>query len=186
MILLHSDCLVFETSSGQKIPCSAELVTLELMGDSAQLLDPELVHHAAESVLHYFKYEIRQVTVSVGEFTEALAKVLRGLGIKVTIPDEEDGVVSRISGADLCEVMDQCGEMLELSLYPRLREEVRRGLLETPDVLRFTGLKSCVKRLAGAKRWCPRCDRMRDRVVGYLHRCWLNDEHASTAALVVD
>ena len=53
------------------------------MGDSAKWLDADLVGHAAEAVLHYFKSEKGQNTVSVGEFSEALERVLRGLGLDV-------------------------------------------------------------------------------------------------------
>ena len=35
MIQLHTDCLVFETSDGEAIPCSAQDVTVELRGDAA-------------------------------------------------------------------------------------------------------------------------------------------------------
>ena len=55
MIQLHSDCLVFKSETGQAIPCSAELVTIELIGEAARLLDPDLLQHAAAAVLHYFK-----------------------------------------------------------------------------------------------------------------------------------
>ena len=43
MIRLHDDCLVFEMSNGDKIPCSASTVTVELMGSAVDLLDRETV-----------------------------------------------------------------------------------------------------------------------------------------------
>jgi hypothetical protein len=58
-------------------------VTVEFIGDAKSLLDPQLVHHAAHAVLHYFKVEQGKNQVSVGEFAQALATVLRGLGIEV-------------------------------------------------------------------------------------------------------
>ena len=51
MIQLHTDCLVFETSDGEAIPCSAQDVTVELLGDAAHELEPMLVTEAAEAVL---------------------------------------------------------------------------------------------------------------------------------------
>src|ERR1700678_1629729 len=54
MIQLKNDCLILQTESGQQIPCSAESVTFELMGEGAQLVDPEVVRHASAAVLHYF------------------------------------------------------------------------------------------------------------------------------------
>src|SRR5580658_7430569 len=81
MIQLRADCLIFQTDDGDQIPCSAEWVTLELMGEGAGLIDPEIVHHASAAVLHYFKHELHRPFVSVGEFALALEKVLRGFGL---------------------------------------------------------------------------------------------------------
>ena len=63
MIQLHPDCLIFETSSGESIPCSAEVVTIELVGDSK--LDPEIVREAASAVVYYFRHELGRDNVSV-------------------------------------------------------------------------------------------------------------------------
>src|SRR5580700_6870048 len=83
MILLRADCLIFQTTDGEQIPCSAEWVTMELMGEGVALIDPEIVHHASAAVLHYFKDELQREHVSVGEFAVALEKALRGFGLSV-------------------------------------------------------------------------------------------------------
>jgi hypothetical protein len=83
MILLRPDCLVFKTADGQNVPATAQEVTVELMGEQGSWLDPEIVQNAAAAVLHYFKEEKKQSTVSVAEFSEALERVLRGLGFDV-------------------------------------------------------------------------------------------------------
>ena len=77
MILLRSDCLVFKMNNGESVPCSAETLTIELLGDSAALVDPELIKHAAAAVLYYFKTDLDQTIVSVPDFSRALEKVLR-------------------------------------------------------------------------------------------------------------
>jgi len=58
MILLRHDCLVFKTSDGDSIPCSAEQVTLEIIGDAIAQLDEQTVKQASAAVLHYFKAEL--------------------------------------------------------------------------------------------------------------------------------
>ena len=78
MITLASDCLLFELASGESVPYSAEMVSVELEGDTAELFDAEFVRHAANAVFYYFKHELRRQTVSVGEFAGALEKLLRG------------------------------------------------------------------------------------------------------------
>src|ERR1700722_3196067 len=83
MIQLRSDCLIFKTSDGESVPCTADWVTFELLGESAELIDPEIVHNASAAVLHYFKDELNRQHVSVGEFAVALEKVLRQFGLSV-------------------------------------------------------------------------------------------------------
>src|SRR5436853_5822899 len=88
MIQLHPDCLIFHTSAGESIPCSAEVVTIELVGDSN--LDPQVVREAAAAVVYYFKNELGRENVSVEEFSRALQRVLCKLGYDVTSPGVED------------------------------------------------------------------------------------------------
>jgi len=76
--------LIFKTSEGEEIPCSAEWVTLELMGEAAVNVEPELIRNASAAVLHYFKDELNRTFVSISEFADALEKVLRGLGFQVS------------------------------------------------------------------------------------------------------
>ena len=91
MIQLKADCLIFQTSDGEQIPCSAEWITLELMGEGAAWIDPAVVHNAAAAVLHYFKHELSRDFVSVGEFAVALERVLRGFGLSVYADSEPAG-----------------------------------------------------------------------------------------------
>jgi hypothetical protein len=70
-------------TNGEKIPCSASTVTVELMGSAADLLDRELVENAAAAVLHYFQHDLQRTSVTLSEFTQALEKALRGLGLNV-------------------------------------------------------------------------------------------------------
>ena len=197
MILLRPDCLVFRTIEGEDIPCSAHEVTVELMGGSAKWLDSDLIGHAAEAVLHYFKSEKGKHTVSVAEFSEALERVLRGLGLDVKAagkqaPSPSLGKTStvtsttpRIVEADLRRLIDESGFGGELGFFPRLRDAVRSELDGTPMILRFCGLRDCVKQLTGAKRWGPHCQALNDQIVDYLRTCLGSEKSGSSCALVV-
>src|SRR5260370_36737991 len=81
MILLADDCLVFHTASGEGVPYSAEMISVELMGDNASLFDPEFIKHAAAAVFHYFRDELGRQTVTIAEFSLALDHVLRGFNL---------------------------------------------------------------------------------------------------------
>ena len=76
MIALQSDCLLFQLTNGESVPCSAEMISVELVGGGDGPFDPEVLRHAAASVFHYFKNELCRETVTVGEFAGALEKVI--------------------------------------------------------------------------------------------------------------
>ena len=90
MIALAYDCLLFQTSNGESIPFSAEMISVELTGEGIGAFDPEFLKHAASAVFHYFKHDLGRVTVTVGEFAGALEKVLRGFGLQ-SEADEQNG-----------------------------------------------------------------------------------------------
>lgn len=179
MIQLHPDYLLFETSQGQIIPCSAELIAVELIGDAVDSLDPELVKQAAAAVLHYFRQDLGWTTVTVGEFSRALASALKGLGLRIQSEDSD----AAVSSYDLRRLVLGSEDALELTFFPLLREELRARLENSPRVLRFHGLRGCVKQLVGAKRWSHRCQTLNDQIVEYLRAC-LATESSSCGLLI--
>lgn len=175
MIQLRPDCLIFRTTDGEQIPCSAELVTLELMGDTAAFLDEELIRNAAAAVLHYFKHERDQDFVSVAEFAEALERVLRSFGVRISsepkVAPAPAAAPARVAEADLRRIAVEAGKGCELFFFPHLRDELKRTLTESPEIVHFRGLRGCVKQLTGAERWSQRCQTLSDQIVEYLRTC---------------
>lgn len=190
MIQLKADCLIFKTNDGEQIPCSAEWVTLELMGDSALLVDPELVRNASAAVLHYFKHELQRQYVSVGEFAQALEKVLRGFGWNVysehTPPPPELEEPKSILEYNLRQLAGNAAcESFELAFFPQLRIELKRQLEKSPNILRFHGLRDCVKTLSGSSRWNRRCQTLHDQIVEFLRNSLQQETSAQSCALLV-
>ncbi len=189
MIQLNPDYLIFKTAAGENIPCAVELVAIELMGDAISLVDPDLIRNASAAILHYFKIELGCHSVSVGEFSLALERVLRGFGLNIqTDGDTEE---FHIVESDLREVASSAGKGFELFFFPNLRDEMRRNINEKPQVVRFKGLRGCVKQIIGAQRWSGRCQILSDQIVEYLRTClsaeFLPSHHSKreTCALVV-
>jgi len=183
MIQLHPDCLIFRTSQGELIPCSAESVTIELIGDASSLLDPDMVREAAAAVVHYFKYDLKRETVSVSEFSEALERALKCFGYEVTTSAADK---STPLGTDLRELARTAN--FELIFFQRLREEFTRQAAESAksgESVRFWGLRPTVKQMIGARRWGQRCERLSDDVVDFLRACLSMDGGASARALSV-
>ncbi len=185
MIALLSDCLLFQLTNGESVPCSAEMISVELVGGSDCLLDPEVLRHAAASVFHYFKAELCRESVTVGEFAGALEKVLRNLGFTIRAGAVESRSRETIE-TDLGLMAKESGGSFELLFFPRLRDELRTQLRHSPRVLRFRGLRGCVKQLAGARRWSGRCERLRDHIVDYLRQCLTAEPESADCALVVE
>ena len=184
MIEFHADALWFRTPEGEVVPCSVEAVALEFSGDAGSLLDPEVICHAAQAVLHYFKTDLGRSHVSVGEFAETLATVLRGLGLTLE-KEPEVPAPERVAEADLRRLACEAGEGFELVFFSRLRTELHQTLTHSPRMVRFRGLRGCVKQLMGAHRWNPRCQRMNDQIVDYLRRCLGAEDHRQPCSLVV-
>lgn len=185
MIAFASDCLMFETASGESIPFSAEMISVELSGDDAGLFDPEFVEHATNAVFHYFKHELGRETITVGEFAGALEKVLRGFDFKTECPEPEASE-PRVLESDLRRLANEFGKGCELFFFHRLRDELRQQLQRTPQMVRFRGLRGCVKQLAGVRRWCPRCRTLHEQIVDFLRQCLTAEATRVDCALLVD
>jgi hypothetical protein len=170
VITLASDCLLFELGTGECIPYSAEMVSAELGGGATELFDPEFVHHATKAVFHYFKHELGRQTVAVGEFHGALEKVLRGFAATAQL-STPPASQPRVLEYDLCRLALESGQGCELFFFPRLRAELQRHLHRAPRVVRFRGLRGCVKQLTGAQRWSRRCETLEHEIVDYLRQC---------------
>lgn len=171
MIQLRPDCLWVEKDQGNTIACSAEQITIELMGGAAEGLDKEMVRQAAAGVLHYFKVDQGKEFVTVGEFAAALAKVLNGFGLDIQSADLVEGVASQVVTLDLGKIARDCGKDFEMAFFVRLRESLRTSLADSPKALQFQGLRTCVKELAGARRWCARCTQLQEQIIQFLREC---------------
>jgi hypothetical protein len=184
MIMLDSDYLLFELANGESVPFSSEMISIELTGESSTLFDEEFVQQAATSVFHYFKHELGRETVSVSEFAGALEKVLRGFAERAPIVPAN--ARPGISEFDLNQIAGESGGEGELFFFPRLRHELRVHLAQSPRMVRFRGLRGCVKQLAGARRWSPRCQQLHDRIVEFMRNCLSAETGQKACALLVD
>jgi hypothetical protein len=184
MILLAQDCLVFRTPCGDSIPYYPEMISVEIVGDSASLFDTEFIQHAAAAVFHYFRDELGRESVTVAEFSLALEKILRGFSL-ATEEAQSDTPTPRVVQSDLCRLIGKADEAGELFFFSRLRDELRTQLQDAPQMLCFRGLRQCVKQLAGARRWTTRCQTLHDQIVEFLRSCMSQENPGTNCALVV-
>lgn len=185
MIALANDCLVFELLSGEKIPFSAEMISVELLGEAASKFDADFVRNAAASVFHHFKHDLGRETVTVAEFTVALETVLRGFGCTIYSSEEWNDKTGP-KAEDLVHLAYAEDIACELTFYPRLRDALRGQLQRSPRLVRFRGLRRCVKQLAGARRWGPRCETLREQILEYLRKCLRAEATDAQCSMVVE
>jgi hypothetical protein len=185
MITLAADCLLFEMASGECIPYSADMVSVELEGETAELFDSEFVRHAAKAVFHYFKHELGRQSVSAGEFNGALEKVLCGFAATARL-SAKSNPRGRVLESDLHRLARESGPGGELLFFASLRAELQRHLGQAPRVLRFRGLRGCVKQLTGARRWSLRCQNLEGEIVAYLRQCLRAEPALEAFALLVE
>jgi hypothetical protein len=171
-----------ELATGESIPYSVDMACGELAGDSAKLFDAEFVRHAARAVFHYFKYELGRQTVTPGDFAAALEKILRGFAATAG----QTGSAPRVLETDLRRLACESGQGCELSFFPLLRAELQLHLQQAPRVLRFRGLRGCVKQLTGARRWTQRCRTLEEEIVVYLRQCLSAESALEEFALMVE
>jgi len=185
MIALAADCLVFKLTNGEGLPLSAEMVSVELMGESARKFDAEFLHHAAKAVFHHFKHDLGLKTVTVGEFAGAFEKVLHGFSVKAE-EVKKSSPFPHVTQSDLCRLAKESGDACELLFFPRLRDELRLQMRRAPRVVRFHHLRDCVKQLIGAQRWSVRCQSLEDQIVMFLRECLSAESCKLHLALVVE
>ena len=191
MIILAEDCLVLRDASGEGIPCSAETISVELIGENASMFDAEFIKQAAGAVLHYFRDELGRTSVTMAEFSMALENVLLGFKLaagKKVAADKKAAAAdpaARIAQSDLCRLAAETDNGGELIFFPRLRNELRAQLLQSPRLLCFRGIRNCVKQLTGARRWSHRCQSLHDQIVEFLRSCMSREDSAVDCALVV-
>ncbi len=157
------DCLVIKADDGSVVMCSAQQMAAEL-SSAVDWADDHVLRSVSEAVLHFFREEER-VCITLEEFARALEKGLKS--VVQASPKE-----CRIVSSDLNDLLAGTEESLEMDLCLRVRRKIE-GLLEgRPDEVHFQGLRGCVKRVLGARRWTRRCQLLHDQIANYLRDCF--------------
>lgn len=184
MIALSSNCLLFRTKTGESLPLTPEMISIEVLKEAEAGFDEEFVQHASDAVFHYFRHELGRDSVTVAEFAAALEKVLKSFAKPEATPPPAPQVA--VAETHLDQLAAESGAGCELLFFPALRTQLRQHLSARPRVVRFRGLRPCVKRMTGARRWTTRCRILEERIVAFLQECITAEPKKADFALVVD
>jgi hypothetical protein len=184
MIALASDYLLFKLANGETVPFTSANIIIEIDSDTVAAFDADFIRHAANAVFHFFRYELKREIISVAEFAEALEKALSGFAVGSDVKKTQ--LPWNVLESDLVRMAEESGSGAELFFFSSLRAELRKQLSQAPQLMRFRGLRGCVKHLTGARRWNGRCRQLQEQIVEYLRECLHAESGDAERSLVVD
>lgn len=184
MIQLNPDCVMVELENGNALPCSVELLTLEMLGKEASWIDSEILRNICDAVVLYLRDELGKGSVPLYEFAHILEEVLRGFGFDVAVPRKSQPT-RPVCKTDLADWLGRQELGFDLMLFQRLREELTRRLLQKPaGVLWIHGTRNCVKAHLGARRWSRKCQQLHDQMVAFIRECFDREADAGSSLIV--
>ncbi|MCB1063836.1 MAG: hypothetical protein KDN20_13050 [Verrucomicrobiae bacterium] len=143
--------------------------TLKHAANAAEM--PEwLAEDVSKGVESYLKNHYPGTVIEVGDLFDRIRSTLNGLGLTDLanhLNDEPPPV--RIS---LTELARRAGPGFEIGFFQMLRRQFQTATHGGARQLVCYGLRGCVKKLAGAEKWSPRCRRLESEI-----REFLGDEH---------
>lgn len=191
MIQLHTNYLVFKTPSG-RYPCSAFGVAAELLGKSIKFLPPNLFQQIVTAVVNHFRKELGKIEVTLEEFVEVLAGVIRSFGYQVVVEqvvpqsnNQENLPSNDRNVVDLVELYEEAWSGGELTFFSRLKEELNSRLNSSEQILEIRGLRPCVKKMASRKRWCPTCRKLEIQIVTFLQEQFIKSHPSASRILLI-
>ena len=185
MIALQSDCLLFQLANGESIPCSAEMISRR---NHRRRRRPARTRNApARRRLRVSLFQNRTRTRNRHRRRICPRARKSPAPSRLHHPRRRHRrPAGEASDTDLGRLARESADSLELFFFPRLRDELRAQLRQSPRVVRFRGLRGCVKQLAGARRWSHRCEQLQDQIVDYLRDCLTAEPEQTDCALVVE
>lgn len=181
MTRLRPDYPAFETEPPWVGWLSPEQVAFQLAGPLAGLYAEE-IRAAVAAVVYFFRHDLGRRAVPVAEFAATLNQALGSLGLSLALPPRQAELGLE---TDLAGLLDRAGPGGRLTLCARLRAHLRQQLQGGPAIIRYCGLRRCVRRVLGARRWTPRCQRLADQIVSFLRACLAAESQGNPCLLVV-
>ncbi|MCX7826812.1 MAG: hypothetical protein N2689_14825 [Verrucomicrobiae bacterium] len=132
----------------------------------------------AHAVMHYFHSDLNRDVVEETQLDEVLQQVLE------CCCDVIDSDRPASFCADLRKLAVDAGYGFELVFFKALERTVGQLRNHPARLIQFTGLRPCVKLLAGKKNWTRDCSRLETEIVDFL-RCRVSADGKSNGALLV-
>jgi hypothetical protein len=166
MIRLNEHALLMCYPDGRVEPLDLSQLVCEIAGQNQSLaskLEPWMVEHVVQSIVHYIRNEMKKETVTLQDFIDLSRELLAHFSTSGAKPKSTAEAV-----CDLYQLAQRAGTGFELRFYDILRDHIQKASTNGSDSYVFTGLRRCVKFLAGHQRWRNRCRVINDEIVEFI------------------
>ena len=177
MIALPAEFPLIRVSNENLALCEPSWLqdTLKHAANAAEV--PEwLAEDVSKGVECYLKNHYPGTVIEVGDLFERIRSTLQNLGL-TDLADHLDESPPPIK-ISLTELARKAGPGFELGFFLMLRRQFQSAADGGARELVCYGLRSCVKKLATAKNWSPRCRKLEAEIREFLveeHRALCDD-----------
>ena len=119
-----------------------------------------------QGVVHFLKVNYNGTVIAIGCLFDKIRHSLKDLGLD-EMSEGLETIPPPIS-ISLTDTARRAGSGYELVFYRLLSERFQRAAAHGVEHVFCYGLRKCVKNLAGAKKWCPRCERLANEIREFL------------------
>jgi hypothetical protein len=166
MIQLREDIAWVRQADGRCEPFDVAQLTASIHRAiaAAGLTDQLLAESIAAAIYHYTCEICRQQTIAASEIEELVIAVLTMLDLDMVVQTYERRRQSAQIQLDrLTDTAD-----FELGFYRRLDTELAAVAADELEWVQLSGLRACVMRLRGARRWGESCRVLADEIVAFV------------------
>ena len=163
MIDVREDVLFVVQANGTCEPLTLEQLAHQITEHpSIGKIELWVARQIAHAVMHYFHTDLDRDIVDEGALNEVLERVL------ACCCEVIDSDKPAAFSADLRKLAVQAGYGFELVFFKELEKTVSDLRGHPARFIQFTGLRPCVKLLAGKKNWSAACSRLENEILDVL------------------
>ncbi len=120
------------------------------------------------SLFLYLKERFQSTVITVNQLFEKLRLTLTALGFQDIAKHLHDQVPPyKISLLQIASEASVSGSY-ELSFFQRLGASLDEAVVTGTDLIHAHGIKSAVRKLCGARRWGPSCERLQKEILAFM------------------
>lgn len=167
MISLPQQLPLIQLGPGQVTACDPVWLRSAVRDAAREVNVPDwFADDVVQGVVHFLKVKYKGTVIAIGCLFDKIRNSLRDLGL-----DEMSKGLETITppvSLSLTDIARRAGSGYELVFYRLLAEKFQLAAAHGAEQVFCYGLRKCVKNLSGARKWCPRCERLAAEIKEFL------------------